>query len=215
MKLQNNYIKSYKLFLESSNWKELPKGDDLIKGVILEKQNCVLKLTSSVDAANVANFLLDKKSDYIASILDVKKIKGKKQYFIIEELVKPFTENDIKSSIKEILSLIEKQKVKIPDAFKKSELGLLDLLYYLYEEKIALDHELVYSYSLVFEYLNKVLKIKEFDLNSFNMAKRKDKYILFDLNADIKKQKIDEIVISPELKSLDDVFEWYVNTQIK
>jgi len=210
------YIKNYEVFLESYNWKELEPGDDVIKIVKPDKYDFVVKLTQNFDSANVAQLIsTENNNSFVANIKCVHKIKGKKQYFIVEEFVEPLTDNEIIKATTQILKLAFKASNKIPDAFKESKKGVLDLLYYLWENDIVIEHELAYSYFPIFIYLNKVLKLKEFDLNSKNMAKRKDKYILFDVTGSIKKQELTEVIVSDKLKTLDDVFEWYIKNEIK
>jgi hypothetical protein len=210
------YIKNYKFFLENYNWKELERGDDVIKIVKPDECDFVVKLTQNFDSANIAQFIsTETNNSFVANIKCVHKIKGKKQYFIVEELVEPLNDNEITKATAQILKLALKTSNKVPDAFKESKKGVLDLLYYLWENDIAIEHELAYSYFPIFIYLNRVLKLKEFDLNSKNMAKRKNKYILFDVTGSIKKQDIKEIIVSDKLKTLDDIFQWYIKNEIK
>lgn len=210
------YINRYNIFLEKLIWTELSKGDDTIRVVIPKNANYVVKLTKSFDAANTAQLVSKHTNNpFIANIYQVNKIKGTELYFIVEELIDPLSDSEIEKLMKTIVKIaINSTTIKIPLAFEKAKQGLLDFLYWLYEHNVAIEHELAYSYYPIFQYINKSLKIKEFDLNSHNMGKRKDKYILFDLTASVKKQDIKEI-IAPQIADQDSLIEWYIKTQIK
>lgn len=208
------YIENYNSFLESFNWEEFNVGDDAIKVVRPNGKNYVVKLTDSVDSANTCKLIADNKNNFTANILRVDKVKGKKLYFIVEEFVKPISDSEIQKHTSEIVKLIKQKTDKMPKAFEQSKEGLLDILFWAFEENLAIEHELSYSYSPAFLFLLKSLKLKDFDLNSHNMATRKGKYILFDVTGSAKKQKIDEIVCQ-NLNDVDKLMEWYILNIIK
>jgi len=210
------HVSKYEMFLEKLTWTELSKGDDVIRAVIPKGANYVVKITKSTDAANTAQLISQHgNNSFVANIHQVNKIKGTKFYFIVEELIDPLSDGEIEKLMGAMIKIVmNSTSVKIPPAFEKAKQGLLDLLYWLYEHDVAVEHELAYSYFPIFQYINKSLKIKEFDLNPHNMGKRKNKYILFDVTASVKKQDIKEI-IAPQTADQDALIEWYITTQIK
>ena len=210
-------IKTFKEFLlEKHDWTELPKGNDVIKVIQPKNKNYVVKLTENRNAADVAFILLNQKENtFVANILQVHKIRGKKQYFIVEELVEPLNNIELIKYTKNILELVKDKSQKIWNTYKNSKIGILDLLFELCKNNIPIEHEIVYAYCPIFQWIKYILNINEIDLNSKNMAKKKNKYILFDITASVKKQEIQEINVPKELKTLDDIFEWYLKTQIR
>ena len=89
-------------------------------------------------------------------------------------------------------------------------MGILDLFYYMWENKEeTFKDDLIKRYYSIFDYLYKI-GIYNLDTNSKNMAMKQGKYILFDVEADCKNQKIEEVVADTMFLNREKLSEWFI-----